>query len=223
MHSKKQLQRYSVDTKPLNSHGFELIDLCRSSGLLIVNGRCGDDRGIGGYTRIDTTRSSIVDYVMANPRLFKSFESFTIHGKLPESDHLPISFSIQCLPQTKERHTSAGIIPNEWQPQTKFLSCESDLTTIKHAFTDSDGQSALKNFNDSLADLGETNQVALALNNYISQTIARVCRSCRPKTKKIKNGPRWFDNRCRQLRSEAVRAGERVMCETDRENLITKC
>ena len=160
---------------------------------------------------------------MTNPRLFKSIESFKIHGKLPESDHLPISFSIQCLSQTNERHTSAGITSNEWQPQTKFLWCESDLTNIKHAFTDSDGQSALKNFNDSLADLSETNQVALALNNYISQAIARVCRPCRPKTKKIKNGPRWFDNRCRQLRSEAVRAGERVMCETDRENLITKC
>ena len=95
--------------------------------LLILNGRCGADRGIGGYTRIDTTGPSTVDYVVTTPRLFKVFESLKIHGKVPESDHLLISFSIVSkLSQTNERHTRAGIIPNEWHPQKKFLWCESE-------------------------------------------------------------------------------------------------
>ena len=59
--------------------------------------RCGDDRGNKVYNRIDTTGSRIVDYVVTISRLFKSFEPFKIHAKVPVSDHLPISFSTQCL------------------------------------------------------------------------------------------------------------------------------
>ena len=39
-------KRYNED-KVCNSSGIKLLDLCKSSGLKIVNGRVGDDAGIG--------------------------------------------------------------------------------------------------------------------------------------------------------------------------------
>ena len=224
MHCKQQLQRHSVDRKPLNSHGSNLIDLCKSLGLLIVNGRLGEDKGAGGYTRIDTTGCSVVDYVIANPRLFSSIKSFAINGKMPESDHLAISFSIRCLSQINACNASTEMNLKEWQPQKKIRWQKSDLTSIKNALIDEAGHTFLHNFLDALAELRETNQVALAINEYISQAVTRVCRPCSPRVKyRANSAPQWFDSELRQLRSQAVRAGEKLINETDRATLVSKC
>ena len=194
MYSKKQLGRYSADKKPLNSHGINLIDLCKSLGLLIVNGRLGDDKGIGGFTRIDTTGSSVVDYVITNPRLFPLITSFAINSKMSESDHLAISFSLGCVPQITMSRENNDINLKYWQPQKKFHWRESDLTPIRNALTDDEGQASLYAIHDALVELQGTNQVALAINKYISQAITRVCRPCIPKANKKANiGPQWFD------------------------------
>ena len=62
LNSKQLLHRYSMDSAPMNSHGRCLLEFCQTSGLLIANGRVGNDRGVGRYTRIDSTGSSVVDY-----------------------------------------------------------------------------------------------------------------------------------------------------------------
>ena len=42
-----------MDTCHMNSQGRDLIEFCKCVGLLIVNGRVGEDRGIGEFTRVD--------------------------------------------------------------------------------------------------------------------------------------------------------------------------
>ena len=64
--------------------------------MLIINGTCGTDTGVGGYTRVDTTGSSTVDHAICSPGLFLCVNDFHIHGKFPESDHLPVSLSLSC-------------------------------------------------------------------------------------------------------------------------------
>ena len=56
----------------MNSHGRDLIEFCKCVGLLIVNGRVGEDRSIGEFSRVDTMGSSLVDYVISSPGLFLS-------------------------------------------------------------------------------------------------------------------------------------------------------
>ena len=55
MYADNMLVRKSKDASTINKHGMELLGLCKSTGLLIFNGRLGQDRGIGEYTRDDTT------------------------------------------------------------------------------------------------------------------------------------------------------------------------
>jgi len=43
------LPRISQD-KSVNMHGRQLVDICVNTGLQIVNGRVGADRGIGSFT-----------------------------------------------------------------------------------------------------------------------------------------------------------------------------
>ena len=47
-----------MDACRMNSHGRDLIEFCKNDGLLIVNGRVGEDRGIDEFTRVDTTGST---------------------------------------------------------------------------------------------------------------------------------------------------------------------
>ena len=49
------LIRHSKDETTVNKHGLKLLELCKSTGLMIFNGRLGKDRGIGEYIRDDTT------------------------------------------------------------------------------------------------------------------------------------------------------------------------
>ena len=48
-----------------------LLDICKISGLVIVNGILGDDKAIGRATRIMGDQSSVVYYVIATPKLFQ--------------------------------------------------------------------------------------------------------------------------------------------------------
>ena len=87
-----------MDPRPLNNNGSDLINLCKASGLLILNGRVGDDKGAGGYTRVDENGSGVLDYVLGTPSIFMMVNNFEIHDKFPESDHLPVLFSLRLDP-----------------------------------------------------------------------------------------------------------------------------
>ena len=68
------LTRASKDKTIINRHGIHFLELCKSTGMLILNGRVGRDKDIGEFTRDDTTGKSVVDYVISTPKLFKIFE-----------------------------------------------------------------------------------------------------------------------------------------------------
>ena len=61
-----KLERFSKDEARTNKHGIQLIELCKVVGLLIINGKVGKDKGIGGFSRVDTTGRSTVDYMICN-------------------------------------------------------------------------------------------------------------------------------------------------------------
>ena len=59
----------------VNNHGQRLIDMCKSLGLYIMNGRCGLDRDVGMLT---CKNSSVVDYAISTPDLFNDVIGFQI-------------------------------------------------------------------------------------------------------------------------------------------------
>ena len=73
MHMVGLSSRIYVDPRPLNNNGSDVINPCKVTGLLISNGRAGDDKGISRYTRIDVDgkRSGVVYYVLGIPLIFR--------------------------------------------------------------------------------------------------------------------------------------------------------
>lgn len=72
----------------------KLLDFCRFNGIRICNGRLGADYGVGKYTYVGSTGSSVIDYVIVNPLLFKNIRNFTVGEPNILSDHCPVEFSI---------------------------------------------------------------------------------------------------------------------------------
>ena len=71
-------RRFSLDTK-IESSGVKLLQICKDAGLRILNGRLGEDAGIGNFTFQSSRGKSVIDYVICSPSLFKIVHSFCVH------------------------------------------------------------------------------------------------------------------------------------------------
>lgn len=74
----------------INGHGKNLIDPCRSTGMLIANGRLGNDSS-GDFTCYTYNEGSLVHYV-----LFQIPSThFTVQPCMSGSMHTPLTFCIK--------------------------------------------------------------------------------------------------------------------------------
>ena len=69
--------------KTVNRFGRELINLCKSYALYIINGRYGVDKNIGDYV------CSVIDYFIASKNVFDFVNSFEV-ATPAESKHFPL-------------------------------------------------------------------------------------------------------------------------------------
>lgn len=89
-----ELPRFSEDKGHVNNNGLCLLDFCKQTGLRIMNGRVGEDYGIGCYTFVGSRGSSVVDYILSSQDLFKNISHFKVHDPNLLSYHCLLSFSI---------------------------------------------------------------------------------------------------------------------------------
>ena len=66
--------RCSKDSN-INNEGRLLLETCKSNNLLILNGRCGKDRGVGSFTYKNT---SVIDYTVVSAQILKFISNFEI-------------------------------------------------------------------------------------------------------------------------------------------------
>ena len=95
--------------------------------MLILNGRMGRGKGIGEFTRDDTTSRSVVDYMIGTPRLFDLVQHFQVLDKFPESDHRAISLSMmssRCIANNDK-------LPSlNWEPHTRYIWTRDKLSEL---------------------------------------------------------------------------------------------
>ncbi len=67
------------------------LDLCKSTGLLILNGGAGQDKSVGRTTCQNVTHHSTVDYAIASPTIFPKIEDFLvdIYDEFLSNHHCP--------------------------------------------------------------------------------------------------------------------------------------
>ena len=111
-----ELQRFSEDRGHTDNNGLLLLELCKQTGLRIMNGRVGD-YGIGRYTFVGSRGSSVVDYVLSSQDLFQCISKFEVHDPNVLSDHCLLTFSF-----TFQNSNVREVTENEYeQVQGKFV------------------------------------------------------------------------------------------------------
>ena len=190
--------------------------------LYIVNGRMGADLGVGGYTRVDTTGKSLVDYLLATPATFTMITDLRIHPKTPESDHLPISFNIS-YKQTLGRNFGTQD-RSTWQLHQRYSWDKDNLENLVPTLTDDTSNIYYQHYKRSVSNLENTNVVASNFSVYFNQACERTfdLKSMK-KSGQHNTRPRWYDVECRMKRAEAIKAGERVTTMEEETILHQSC
>lgn len=86
-------KKYSQDMT-VNTYGRSLIDLCKATGLRIMNGRLYNDKNVGECTYESCLGKSTIDLLICKPSSIPSITDFSILSLMPtESDHKPVFFS----------------------------------------------------------------------------------------------------------------------------------
>ena len=91
------ISRNNLDNKHTSKSGKLLIDLCKESGIIILNGRTNEDIR-GKCTCITYNGRSVVDYTLVSCNLLHGIGNFIVNDFTPLSDHCPIScFILNCF------------------------------------------------------------------------------------------------------------------------------
>ena len=87
--------RYNQDTADVNKNGKQLISLCHTFDLSIMNGRLGQDKFLGNPT-CRKTRTSVIDYAIANDKMLPFLSDFCVEmfDKCMSDLHCPISCQV---------------------------------------------------------------------------------------------------------------------------------
>ena len=87
--------RNSEDKVPADHRGKELLELCKSLQLVILNGRKIGDL-FGKFTSLQWNGNSVVDYVLVSKSIYSSITYFQIGNFIPWlSDHCATRFKIR--------------------------------------------------------------------------------------------------------------------------------
>ena len=223
LYNSNALNRVSEDVnRRVNNQGKRLIDLCKSVGVIMVNGRVGADKGVGKYTRIDSCgHKSVVDYILCSPKLFPCVKEYEVNAKVPESDHLPITMAIETGKINSKYHNTEKSC--NWNRHEKYVWSHADLETIKVALKDTMSMSYYDKFRSEIIEQNSTNEVAGALSALVAQACNRTCPTRSTGATGNRRHAPWFDKECRAKRIEAVKAGERATSHQDYKILSEKC
>ena len=189
--------RNSEDMAPADHRGKEFIELCKSLGLAMLNGRKIGDL-FGKYTSLQWNGSSVVDYVVVDQFIFSSISYFEVGCFIPWlSDHCATRFQLKSnLIKDHQSDSQGG-------------------ETIDALFWDADSPEKFigllrtheQEISETLTTSSEIN-VLEKFQNLIKAVIEEG--NFKKGKKKGSNDAPWFDADCRQSKKEISEAGKNV-------------
>lgn len=195
------ISRQSQDLK-VCTYGSELLELCRKSGLKIVNGRVIGDSS-GRFTCHKYNGSSVVDYIVADYVTLSKMLYFKVDDLIGTlSDHCKIScgLTVSC------RHSSGGEAKSSTKIPRKFKwhsGAEKQLVEVLVS-------DAHKNSLDDLmtSDISDIDMTVDRLNQVLCNAASKCLKRV---TSRVQNKKRWFNGNCVRLGAE-VRSLGKKMC-----------
>lgn len=179
-----------------NEYGNELLNVCKATGMYIVNGRLHSDK-TGEFTRDGTTGRSVVDYVLVDHKSEQVLTDFRINSQLPDSDHKPVCFILD---------RSFKVAPNKENQlnnndRRKYYVWDKSKQDVLHeCMFDVVGMRCFEKFWNSISMNEDVDLVANHLENFLIQAANRTLKLKTAKTKTCSFPQnKWFNNDCKEL------------------------
>jgi exonuclease III len=192
--------RHSDDNK-VNQYGKELLELCKSSNLRIMNGYFNNDSSTGSFTCYTANGRSLIDYLICDICSHDKLTDFGIEPLSSNSDHRPLVFSYSLsVPMSKDMKTVKKTGP----PRERFYKYVFNAERVP-SLIDSLGNGVClslydKFVEDVISDNGvnnAVNDIYAVLHTAISQNFSRKYQRSLGNTFP-KN--EWFDDDCKFLK-----------------------
>ena len=113
--------------KTVNRFGYRLLDLCKATGLCIVNGRLYGDANNGAYTCMTAKGESLNDYLLTAYANFDLLTCFEVLQFNEYSNHSPLTFTVKTFEKGVRETT------REWQ---SFLWTDEHKDIFRNRLTD---------------------------------------------------------------------------------------
>ena len=181
------LLRNSQDKVPSCSRGKQLIDMCISARIRIVNVRCiGDSTGLSCHKYAGR---SVIDYLITceeNLRRILYFKVNDFQGQL--SDHCSLSWAMKCKLVNPDRYSKKklNVLPSafEWNNLS--------IHSFQMALTQNDIKNKINNFLTLNTD-SSTDKAVEDVTDILIKTANKSLRLKKRKSKKYSKDKQWFD------------------------------
>ena len=192
-------RRNSCDHK-CNNFGMKLLDLCKTTGMRIANGRIGET---DMFTFVTRQGASVIDYVLCCENELYNISNFEIKSLNEWSDHAPIIFSLN----------SNHVNPNKEDEFTyKYKWSSKNRDAFRSALI---GQlPLLYQLTSNLSSTPQSiNSTIIRFSDVIRSVADEYCLKCYNEntlhdnsTSDCRRNAMWFDSDCRNARKEYLDA-----------------
>lgn len=202
------LARNNMDPHCIDEHGKELLSLCKTSGLRILNGRTVGDT-LGCCTCYSPNGvPSVIDYMLASASLLSNIEYFHVNPPSDLSIHCMLSTAITAT-FTYNQQESYSLKPLP----SKYLWDNLSAFKYKEAMNTTEMQSTIKTFLNT-SHIMSVNQTVEKINEIMKNAakLANInVKLNRPnKRKNCRKKRKWFNNDCEAMRSELRKIGKQL-------------
>ena len=195
-------QRSSMDTRPLNEYGKQLLDVCITSNHLILNGRADGDK-LGKFTRITEESRGVLDYALCSISYLDHIQGFRVGDLLPESDHCGIQIELS-IHNNNEVTSCMNHIPC-----TKFQVRTDQIDHLRITVQTSLEQHAMDIYT-CMSDNKPVNYIVDQFQNLFINCANLCCRKIvtkKPHSNKVHKKP-WVDDELQRMRKEIAKANQ---------------
>ena len=207
-----------------DTYGRRLLELCKTTNLLIANGRLGLDKDVGDFTFYGEKGCSVVDYLLLPLTDFETISNFKICDVTEFSDHAGISFGLKCKSRTSS--TYDHIPERTFSRQLKwnndniedFRNSISNLSeTFQSLSLSLEQDNSENNINEVLGKFSDS--VYSCADKYFGKNI------CTDNFSTSIRENKWFDEECHSAKTDFNRAKRLFSRNRSQQNRInfTKC
>jgi hypothetical protein len=215
------IDRNNSDPHQVNNYGKQLLSLCKTAGLRILNGRSLGDYFGHCTCYSHTGQPSVIDYMLASVNMLSSVDHFHVHDPNDISIHCMLSTTLS----TGYFHTVQTNVPVNQQRKylwsnvdsQKFISAISapDVVSRVHSLLLSDSSNST--VDNVISELSEI------ITNAADKAGIRQKRAVTNKApKKKKRNKNWYDRDCKSMRRQLKTDGRRLHRNPFDPNLLNK-